>query len=572
MNQKFISIVLISALLYKYSAAQDKPILIAKVPAITVNTVLSFPIPYGTYYIKSGSTKFFVDGTYGSPSEPSGTYADGTPLVMWNIAEWYANQKWVIQSDGAGNYLFKNALSGKAMDASFPQRNNNGCPVINWKANAGETQKWKIVTLANGKYSIRLASNNKALTMTSATPDNGTPLQLWDYSDTRADQQWELQRVIERAQTPWLQPVKKRGTGGDNEFFGHGPQVYLDVRLAIRNNNEVWAITDFNAKEVGGDIFNRPDGTEAACRYESMIYRGNPGEIIDYIYSKNGSYVRYTDGDHDEDFVLPADKGEQRPVPDLSPSHNWQLPNTDYSDCVKFVRFIGDHNGHDFNNAPPGVSGGTGYQVFFNDIRVHVKKSAASAAKIVNVPESFYGCGESTCSASSGSGVLNFYGHRVSCGDLWARLNSVAHITNVLRSLNIANLGVDPGTLRDKLRDFKTDIQLQQINSGDVALNRIKTNIRNNRPTIALVSWGSKAVRDSYCPLYDSYGGGSAALHYVIIRGMDEGRKLFYIIDNGEPKTWTQDYMMGAIYWRPENFVIEGGLYGVGVKPGSLIF
>jgi hypothetical protein len=538
-----------------------------------VTATLAPSLPYGTYYIKSAAARYFIDGTAGYPNTrledgriaPSGAFADGTRILMWEIAESYVNQKWIIQSDGAGNYYFKNAASGKAMDASYRERNNNGCPIICWQTNGGETQKWRISILPNGKYTIRLASNNKAVTMSEASPGNGTALQLWDYSNTRTDQQWELQRVVERTQTPWLYGYKKRGTGGDNEFFGHGPQVNLDVRLVIRNNNEIWAITDFNAKEPG-------DATEAAAHNESMIYKGNTGEVIEYIYSRNGSYVRYTDGDHEEDFVLPADKGEHRPQADLNPAHNWQLPNTDYRECVKFVRFMGDRNGHDFNNAPPGLDGGCGFQVFFNDIRVAVKNTSMSSARIVNVPESFYGCGESTCSASSGSGFLNFYGIPVSCEEVWRQCNSVTHVTNALRALNIANLGVDPNTLKDILNRNKTGFQLLQINQGPVALARIRANIRINKPTIILVSWGSKAVRDSYCPGYDSYGGGSAAIHYVVVRGMDEPRKLFYILDNGEPKTWTQDYMLNAIYWRPENFVIEGGLYGAGVRPGSIIF
>lgn len=542
------------------SQAQVTKVILEK-PLPRLMTSIAVSIPYGTYYIRSAAAKYYIDGTAGSQQSRNGAFGDGTRILMWQMAESYPNQKWIIQSDGAGSYSIKNAESGKAIDASWNERNNNGCPLICWQTNGGETQKWRISQLVTGKYVIRLASNSKAVTMTAPAPTDGTPLQLWDYSESRADQQWELERVIEKAQTPWLYGYKKRGTGGDNEFFGHGPQINLDVRLVIRNSNEVWAITDFNAKEPG-------DATEAAAHNESMIYKGNSGEVIEYIYSRNGSYVRYTDNDHEEDFVLPADKGEQRPQVNL----DWQLPNTDYRDCVKFVRFIGDHNGSDFNNAPPGMDGGCGFQVFFNDIRVLVKKTAMSSAKIVNVPEGFYACGESTCSGSSGSGFLNFNGVNITCDEVWRQCNSVVHVTNALRTLGIANLGVDPGTLRDIINRNKAGFQLLQINQSPIALNRIKANLRINKPTIILVSWGSKAVRDSYCPSYDSYGGGSAALHYVIVRGMDESRKLFYILDNGQPKTWTQEYMLSGIYWRPENFVIEGGLYGVGVRPGSIIF
>ena len=57
----------------------------------------------------------------------------------------------------------------------------------------------------------------------------------------------------------------------------------------------------------------------------------------------------------------------------LGRSEDWQIRGTDYNACAKFARIIGDRNGNDFNNTSPGVDGGTGYQVFFNDIRVKVK-------------------------------------------------------------------------------------------------------------------------------------------------------------------------------------------------------
>jgi hypothetical protein len=542
----------------------------------------SVELPYGTYMIKMAYGNKIIDGAAGRPawgSDPAtGCYADGNKLVMWDIASSYRNQKWIFESDGAGNYIIKNAQSGKALDASFNERNTNGGSLITWQVNKGVSQKWKIIQLTNGFYRIQLAENNKAISIGSLTPGNGERPVLWNY-DNAQTQMWEIQRVIERAQTPWIQPVKKPGTGGDNEFFGHGPKVNLKVRLEVRNKNEIWAITDFNAIEVGGDVFNRPDGTEAAIQRGSRIYTGGAGEEITQILTPTTAEINYTDGDHNEDYVLPKlnpnEAAESRPMTSLNSSQNWQLQGVNYDACVNFARIIGDRNGHDFNNTAPGVQGGCGYQVFFNDIRVIVKNQKDTfkpLVTILDVPEGFYACGESTCSSSSGSGLLNYYSKNVSCNQVWSAVNSVGHVINTIRQIGIANMGIDPVTLKDKLRDWQSDIQYRQINDANECMRQINTNFKNKRPTILLVSWGGSAVRDIYAPWYDSYGIGSAALHYVVLKGRDIFRKLYYVVDNGEPKTWTEEYLKQAVYWRPENFVIEGALYGANVRPGSIIF
>lgn len=539
-------------------------------------------IPYGTYMIKMAYGDKIIDGADGDPSHinssATGCFQDGSRIVMWDIASSYRNQKWIIESDGAGSYIIKNAMSGKALDAYYSERNTNGGHLVNWQVNAGVTQKWKIELLRSGFHKIRLAENNKVISVGSLSPGNGENPVLWNYTGNTT-QEWEIQRVIERAQTPWLQPSKKSNTKGDNDFFGHGPKVNLKVRLEVRKKNEIWAITDFNALEVGGGWPNNPDGTEANCHRESRVYVGNPGEEIEKIYTSTSCEINYTDTDHEEDYVLPktnpTEAAESRPMTRLGRSEDWQIRGTDYNTCAKFARIIGDRNGNDFNNTSPGVDGGTGYQVFFNDIRVKVKNQNDKLkpfVKIVNVPEGFYGCGESTCSSSSGSGLLHFYNKDVSCSQVWAAVNTVTHVINFLRQTGIANMGIDPVSLSSKLRDWQPSLQYKQINNPVEGMRQIMQNIQNNKPTIILISWGGSGVRDIYAPLYDSYGIGSAALHYVVVKGRDSFRKLVYVVDNGQPKTWTEEYMSQVIYWRPENFVLEGALYGSNVKPGSMIF
>jgi hypothetical protein len=143
-------IMTLSAILFgvSLSQAQEKVVLYQPLPRLMTSIAVS--IPYGTYYIKSAAARFYIDGTAGYQQNRSGAFADGTRIVMWGMAESYKNQKWIIQSDGAGSYYFKNAASGKAMDASWNERNNNGCPLITWQTNGGENGRsfsWQAVNM-----------------------------------------------------------------------------------------------------------------------------------------------------------------------------------------------------------------------------------------------------------------------------------------------------------------------------------------------------------------------------------------------------------------------------------------
>ena len=93
--------------------------------------------------------------------------------------------------------------------------------------------------------------------------------------------------VVQPNPTPFFIPGH---TGGDRDFHGNGPQIFVSVLLEIRNLNEIWARVFMRAKEIGGD------GTLASGVSFSKIYTHDTQ--IFKIHSTSSAFLNYTDNDH----------------------------------------------------------------------------------------------------------------------------------------------------------------------------------------------------------------------------------------------------------------------------------
>jgi hypothetical protein len=368
--------------------------------------------------------------------------------------------------------------------------------------------------------------------------------------------------TISGLQTKKFIPPKAPGSGGDNDFFGHGPKVNVRVEIYVKAEATLYARITFNATEVSGD------GSTASGTREELIYFAGWGNKILSINSPTVCELIYSDDNHNEDYVGGNGRvraHEARAYWNTAPSF------VKADDLVRFCVINGDTDG-------PEIGTRTGVRVFFNPVSLTVQKPVP--ALIGNFSLNVTGvssCGESTCSASSGAGLLHYYGfNTVTCAEFWSRERSVGHFVNWARDNGIANMGMPPNVLRDKLKDWKNDVQLRNLaNSNYIA--EIQKIIRDQRrPVIALVAWGSRCVEDYYAPTDDSYGIGNAIVHYIIIDGWDKsstGNQLsWHILDNGVRKSWTDDYFRSAFFWKPENFAIEGILYPQDVHPGNIVY
>ncbi len=88
-------------------------------------------------------------------------HRDGDVMTLKREAPLFS-QVWKIEQDGTEFYI-KQSGTGKSMDASYRRRHENGCPVITWNFNGGETQRWKLVSQGGNRYHILLALNDKKL-------------------------------------------------------------------------------------------------------------------------------------------------------------------------------------------------------------------------------------------------------------------------------------------------------------------------------------------------------------------------------------------------------------------------
>jgi hypothetical protein len=94
------------------------------------------------------------------------------------------------------------------------------------------------------------------------------------------------------AQLPQYTPPHTRG---DRDFGGHGPKVWCEVALSVRNGTEIWATVSMRAEET------QHDWTTAAGQQDFLIYT-HPRPIA-AIVSDTSSDAYYEDSNHDEDVV-----------------------------------------------------------------------------------------------------------------------------------------------------------------------------------------------------------------------------------------------------------------------------
>ncbi|WP_437653644.1 hypothetical protein [Sorangium sp. So ce1182] len=102
--------------------------------------------------------------------------------------------------------------------------------------------------------------------------------------------------VTFNAETPFYIPPR---VGGDSDFSGNGPSVYLITGLHLVNGNEVWATVHIDAKET------KSDWTQATGTGWFHLYTA-PREIT-AIFAQPFMEHKYVDTDHDRDiFGFPA--------------------------------------------------------------------------------------------------------------------------------------------------------------------------------------------------------------------------------------------------------------------------
>lgn len=329
--------------------------------------------------------------------------------------------------------------------------------------------------------------------------------------------------MITKAATPFVVP---KATTTDKDFYSHGPATTVEVKLLVKNEREIWARVKMKAKET------QNDWTTAEETGEFLVRRLAPGLVIDAIVSQTDATLSYTDKDHEEDYLVPG-HGEVRP-------DRWVLADSN-ARPVRMMRIVGDTEG-----AEAGTR--TGVQIFFRDIELSVHGVAAGSTKQLAFTTTDTSTFTNGCASNAGWHMLSFYGKAITHEQFYKKVTSSSNL------ISDNNWGVPPGTLRDRLREQGLAVDEHRQSSRGAAVDTVIAQIDKGRPVIALTGWGGKAVRDVYAPVDDtvSWDAGATVLHYVLIRGYDREQKLFFVLDNGRPRTWSWSYFQNVLYWNGE--------------------
>src|SRR5215207_9153375 len=135
------------------------------------------------------------------------------------------------------------------------------------------------------------------------------------------------------------------------------------------------------AQENGGD-------TLAEGALMRRIFAAPAGVRLLRIVSDTTSSFNYADRDHEEDIIVPS-RGEVA-------VQNWEVPGRVGTECVSFVRVVGDTNGPD-----AGVR--TGFEGFLNPVQVEFEAATPWPSFPVKIDQVAEGQGVETTNGCSGA-------------------------------------------------------------------------------------------------------------------------------------------------------------------------
>ena len=139
--------------------------------------------------------------------------------------------------------------------------------------------------------------------------------------------QLALTGSLPNAVTPFFIPPH---VGGDTEFKGHGPAVFMNVSLGLRNGNQIWTTITMDAVETKSD-WTRAQGSASYLLYTSTA-------PIQSLLGPTYFEHHYIDTNHDSDRFFFSS-----------------------GNLVKTVVYVGDTNGREAGTR-------TGVQVYFQPI------------------------------------------------------------------------------------------------------------------------------------------------------------------------------------------------------------
>lgn len=166
-----------------------------------------------------------------------------------------------------------------------------------------------------------------------------------------------------------------------------------------------------------------------------------------------------------------------------------------------------------------------------------------------------------SCGPNSGSRFLRSYGINVS----YNTLRSQVQENNLVSKFQLGTL---PATLKNVLKNYKSDVKLETGASRDHVLELLA----KGKPVIALVAV-KKVDIEKFGIKVGTYG----LLHYVVLNGFDQATQTIRYVDtDGVAKTWSYSEFTKRSNW-VDYFTGTGNVYqetlrGLGMRNKTIIF
>ena len=144
---------------------------------------ITFEAALTTYYVVTNRRSGKVLDVPGASTAP------GTQLIQWS-ANGGANQHWRLGTVSAGINTLTNANSGRLVDVQG-MAGDDGTPIIQWPATGGTNQQWRLVPTDGGYVKLVSAETGKVIGVSGDSTADGAP--IVEQTDTGdAGQQWTL--------------------------------------------------------------------------------------------------------------------------------------------------------------------------------------------------------------------------------------------------------------------------------------------------------------------------------------------------------------------------------------------
>jgi Ricin-type beta-trefoil lectin domain-like len=186
--------------------------------------------------------------------------------------------------DGAV-FMLANACSNKVLDVSDAGQ-NDGANIIQWSANNGANQRWKLAATDSGFYKLIAQHSNKVMDVADAGSTSGSLVQQWTDFGT-FHQQWKLTDMgsDQYKLTPRHAAAQALEVRYGNADDGAQVQIYEDNGTCSQR----WSLTEVGTAPATGDSV--PNTLQTLIDDMTLLHEARPHGVPEEINWAKGPRV-----------------------------------------------------------------------------------------------------------------------------------------------------------------------------------------------------------------------------------------------------------------------------------------